>query len=70
MDGMKRVFLIFKFFMVLVYLSLGVVILFFDVFPLSLGQTGKTAFGIVFLLYGIYRIYTLYKSMKVQSDEE
>jgi len=70
MDGMKRVFLIFKFFMVLVYLALGIVILFFDVFPLSMGHTGKTLFGIVFLLYGIYRIYILYKSFKVQSDEE
>ena len=70
MDGMKRVFLIFKFFMVLVYLGLGIVILFFDVFPPSIGHTGKTAFGIVFLLYGIYRIYILYKSLKVQNDED
>jgi len=55
--------------MVLVYMMLGVLILFFDVLPLNIGNNGKTIFGILFLLYGIYRIYTLYASFKEQSDE-
>lgn len=70
MERFKNVFLIFRFFMVLVYMMLGVLILFYDVLPLNIGNTGRTIFGILFLLYGIYRIYTLYASFKEQSDEE
>ena len=70
MVGLKRVLLVFKFFMVLVYMALGVLILFFDVLPLSIGSTGKTFFGIVFLLYGIFRTYTLYKSFNEKDDDE
>ena len=70
MERFKNVFLIFRFFMVLVYMMLGVLILFYDVLPLNIGNNGKIIFGILFLLYGIYRIYTLYASFKEQRDEE
>ena len=70
MEGWKRIFLVFKFFMVLVYLALGVVILFYDLMPFPGGNNGRTFFGIVFLLYGTYRIYTLYKSFNAETDEE
>ncbi len=70
MEGWKHVFLIFKFFMVLVYLGLGFIILYLNVLPLSIGKTGRTFFGIIFILYGIFRIYTLYKSFMEKNDEE
>ena len=70
MEGTKRIFLIFKCFMVLVYLGMGFMILYLNVLPLSLGKTGRIFFGIIFILYGIFRFYTLYKSFMEKSDEE
>jgi len=70
MMGMKRVLLIFKVFMVFVYISLGVMILFFNVLPLSIGSTGKTIFGIIFVLYGLFRLYSFYKAFTEEPDEE
>lgn len=70
MEGKERIYLAFKFFMVLIYMALGVMILFFDTFPLSISKTGRTFIGIVFLLYGVYRTYTIYKAFTAKSDEE
>jgi len=70
MKGFKNIFLVFKFFMVLVYLALGVAILFFNVLPLPAKMGGRTFFGIVFIIYGLYRSYTIYKSFKERDEEE
>ena len=70
MEGTKRIFLIFKSFMVLVYLGMGFMILYLNVLPPSFGKAGRIFFGIIFILYGIFRFYTLYKSFMDKSDEE
>jgi len=70
MEAKERIYLIFRFFMVLIYLALGVMILFFDTLPISISKTGRTIIGIVFLLYAVYRIYTVYKAFTAESDEE
>jgi hypothetical protein len=70
MQGSKRIFLVFKFFMVLIYISLGVLMLFFDVLPLPTNMVGRPFFGILFIVYGIYRSYTIYRSFKEIDDEQ
>jgi hypothetical protein len=69
MEGWKRFVWVFKLFMVFVYMVVGVLILFFDVLPLSIGNAGRTIFGIVIILYGILRLYTFYKFLKTERDE-
>ena len=70
MEAKERIYLLFKFFMVLIYIALGVMILFFDTLPFPISKTGRTIIGIVFLLYGVYRTYTIYKAFTAESDEE
>lgn len=70
MEARERIYLIFRFFMVLIYLALGVMILFFDTLPISISKTGRTIIGIVFLLYAVFRTYTVYKAFTAESDEE
>ena len=70
MKGWKLVLLIFKFLMVLIYFVLGVVLLSSDKLPLPLGTSGRTIFGIVLILYGIFRTYTYYSVYKTETDEE
>jgi len=70
MEAKERIYLIFRFFMVLIYLALGVMILFFDTFPFPISNAGKALIGIVFLLYGVFRIYTIFKSFMVKDDED
>jgi len=70
MEAKERIYLIFRFFMVLIYLALGVMILFFDTLPFPISNTGKALIGIVFLLYGIFRIYTIFKSFMTKDDED
>ena len=55
----KRIFLIFKFLMALVYLSLGVVILTSSIFLLPVKNSVRIMFGILLILYGSFRIYSL-----------
>jgi len=69
MEGWTRFVWVFKLFMVFVYMVVGVLILFFDVLPLSIGNAGRTIFGIVIILYGILRLYTFYKFLKTERDE-
>jgi fatty acid desaturase len=69
MEGWKRFFWVFKLFMVFVYMVVGVLILFFDVLPLSIGNAGRIFFGIVIILYGIFRFYALYQFLKTERDE-
>lgn len=69
MEGWKRFFWVFKLFMVFVYLVVGVLILFFDVLPLSIGNAGRIFFGIVIILYGTFRFYALYQFLKTERDE-
>lgn len=70
MEARERIYLIFRFFMVLVYLSLGAMILFFDTLPISISKTGRTIIGVVFLLYAVYRTYSIYKAFTAKSEEE
>ncbi|HZK98253.1 MAG TPA: hypothetical protein VFC67_28900 [Prolixibacteraceae bacterium] len=70
MEAKDRIYLAFKFFMVLIYMALGVMILFFDTLPFPISKTGRTTIGIVFLIYGVYRTYTIYKAFTAKSDEE
>jgi len=70
MEARERIYLIFRFFMVLVYLSLGAMILFFDTLPISISKTGRTIIGVVFLLYAVYRTYSIYKAFTAESEEE
>lgn len=70
MKEWKHILLVFNFSMVLVYFALGVVILFSDILPLPGGITGRTFFGIVLILYGIFRSYSYYAVLKAKRDEE
>jgi len=70
MKGWNSVFLIFKSTMAFVYLLLGIFILFFDAFPIPLSITGKIIIGIVFILYGLYRIYSNYLGIKAKRNED
>ena len=60
----KRPFLIFKSLMAFVYLSLGVVILTSNIFLLPVKHSVKILFGILLILYGSFRIYTLIADAK------
>ena len=68
MSGWKRIFPVFKFLMAFVYLSMGVAILYFNNFLLPLNNSVRTGFGIILLIYGAFRIYTVVLNAK--SDEE
>ena len=56
MEAWKRVLLLFKLLMVFLYFTAGVLILFFDVLP-SINKVGKMYFGMIIILYGIFRMY-------------
>ena len=56
--------------MVPVYLVLGVVILFSDRALLPINSVGQTVFGIILILYGVFRIYSYYNDLKGKSDEK
>jgi pilus assembly protein TadC len=66
--GWKPIFLAFKIFMAFVYLLMGVVILFFNKFLLPLNNSMRIAFGILLVVYGVFRIYTTI--FKGKSDEK
>ena len=70
MKGWKRILLIFKFSMVLIYFAMGAVLLFTDSLPLPVGDTGRTIFGVVLILYGVFRIYSSITVLKAENDEE
>ncbi len=70
MEAKNRIYLVFKFFMVLIYLAMGVMILFFDKMPFPVSNTGRTFIGVLFLVYGVYRTYTIYKAFTAERDEE
>lgn len=70
MKGWDRIFLIFKSTMAFVYLLLGIFVLFFDAFPIPLSIAGKITIGIVFIMYGIYRIYSNYLGIKAKRNED
>jgi len=55
----------------ILFIFLGLAFLFTNVFPENLPVQLKPIAGIVFMLYGIYRIVlTLYKTRKNNADEE
>jgi hypothetical protein len=70
MKGWKSILLVFKFFMVLIYIALGGLMLFFDAFPLPVSKAGRIIFGIILVLYGTFRIYSVYKFLQAERDEE
>jgi hypothetical protein len=70
MKGWNSIFLIFKSTMAFVYLLLGILILFYDTFPVPLSITGKITIGIVFIMYGLYRIYSNYLVFKAKRNED
>ena len=53
--------------MAFVYLILGVVILSSDMFLLPVNHSVRTWFGILLVIYGSFRCYTLFS--KTKSDE-
>lgn len=63
----KPVFLAFKSLMSIAYLSLGVVILFSNNILLPVNSFIRVCFGILLVLYGSFRIYTLLA--KTKNDE-
>jgi hypothetical protein len=67
MIGRKRIFLLFKIFMAFVYLSLGVIILFTNMLLLPVTHLMRIMFGTLVLLYGSFRIYTVF--IRAKSDE-
>jgi len=67
MINRKQIFLIFKFLMAFVYLVLGVVILSSDMFLLPVNHSVRTWFGILLVIYGLFRSYSLV--FKSKSDE-
>ena len=69
MKGWKRILLVFKFFMILVYIVLGVVILFSNVLLLPIHPTARTIFGIILILYGSFRFYSYLVVIKRERDE-
>ena len=48
--------------MVVIYLGMAVLILFSNYFPIP--QTFKVIMGLLFLIYGIFRAYRLYKDLR------
>ena len=70
MKGWKHILLILRFFMVLVYLGVGVLILCYDVLPLPVNNTGTIFLGSVFILYGIFRLYSFFSLALAKHDEE
>jgi len=68
MELRKHMFLLFKLFMVFVYLVAGVLILFFDVLPLSFNHIGKMYFGIIIILYAIFRMYAFSLFLKTNRN--
>ena len=70
MKGWKHILLVLRFFMVLVYLSVGVVILYFDVLPLPVNNTGRIFLGSIFILYGIFRLYSFFSLALAKHDED
>ena len=67
MEAWKRVLLLFKLLMVFLYLTAGVLILFFDVLP-SINKVGKMYFGMIIILYGIFRMYTFSLYLKTNHN--
>ena len=70
MKGWRNISLILRFFMVLIYITLGVVILFVNKLPLPLDSFGRSFLGTILIIYGIFRMYTYYAAFKANSDEE
>ena len=68
MEVRKRMFWLFRLLMVFVYLVAGILILFFDVLPLSINPTGKMYFGIIIILYGIFRMYAFSLYLKTNRN--
>jgi uncharacterized membrane protein len=68
MRGWKDIFLVFKIFMSLVYLVMGILILFSDVIKLPIINSGRIILGLALVLYGIFRMYS--KVINSKSDEE
>lgn len=55
--------------MVLVYVFLGLLFIFYDV-PIDITENGKIAIGIVLILYGLLRTYSIYRKRKISENEE
>ena len=68
MEPWKRVLLLFKLLMVFLYLTAGALVLFFDVLPLSINKVGKMYFGMIIILYGIFRMYTFSPYLKTNHN--
>ncbi len=64
MTGRIRIFLFFKILMSFVYLVLGVAILSSDILLLPVNSFVRTCFGILLVVYGSFRVYTLVKNSK------
>ncbi len=60
----KNYFLIFKYLMAFVYFLLGVVILSSHMFLLPVNHSVRTWFGILLVVYGLFRIYSLFVNLK------
>lgn len=54
----------FGFFMVFVYLTLGVFMVTSDFFLNTMNKLQKNSIGIILIIYGIFRAYRIYKENK------
>jgi uncharacterized membrane protein (DUF485 family) len=46
----------------LIYVSLGYILIFTDYFPLNISANGRLMFGILLMVYGVFRFIRLWQS--------
>ena len=51
------------------YIALGCALLLTDIFP-GADETKTNIFGIILILYGVFRVYKLYKKFWTRDEEE
>jgi hypothetical protein len=56
----QKLNILFGIIMVLIYLTMGFLIIFFDAILHNLERTYKNLFGILIIVYAVYRIYKVY----------
>ena len=68
MEAWKHVLLLFKLLMIFAYLTAGILLLFFDVLRLTINPIGKMYFGILIILFGIFRMFALSLYLKTNHN--
>ena len=53
-----------------IFIMLGIAVMLTDLFPTTINEQVKIIFGVVMILYGIYRIIIITLKQKSRTDEE